>query len=68
MIDFSWIYFICVKKLGFNYKNAGRITLTTFLKLYNHYKEDFDLELMLNKSRTTYAKLRKKVQKSEEWF
>ena len=68
MIDFSWIYFICVKKLGFNYKSAGRITLTTFLKLYNHYKEDFDLELMLNKSRTTYAKLRKKVQKSEEWF
>jgi hypothetical protein len=57
-----------VKKLGFSYKDAGRITLTTFLKLYNHYKNDFDLELMLKKSHTTYAALKKKALKSEEWF
>lgn len=63
-----WVEFIGVNKLGFTHKEIGRITLTRFLKLYSHYKNDFDLELMLNKSRTTYAKLKIKMDKSEEWF
>ena len=39
-----------------------------FNKLYKHYKDNFDLEMMLNKSNTTYENLRIKSQKSEEWF
>lgn len=42
--------------------------MTTFNKLYKHYKDNFDLELRLKASNTTYAEVYKKVQKSEEWF
>lgn len=68
MIDFSWFYFIGKSKLGLSFSETGRLTLTLFNKLYQHYKDNFDLELMLEKTATTYEKLRKKARKSEEWF
>lgn len=39
-----------------------------FNKLYNHYKNDFDLELRLKANNTTYQELYAKSQKQEEWF
>lgn len=44
------------------------MTLTLFNKFYKNYKDDFDLEMMLKKTGTTYAKAYKKAQDSEEWF
>jgi hypothetical protein len=45
-----------------------RLTLREFNKEYQLYKDDFDLELMLNKTRTTYAQAKVKAIQSEEWF
>lgn len=67
-IDFSWFYFIGRNKLGFTYKEVGRLTLRTFNKLYQCYKDNFDLEMLLNKSNTTYAEYEKKQIEDEEWF
>lgn len=67
-IDFSWFYFIGRNKLGFTYKEVGRLTLRTFNRLYQCYKNDFDLEMLLNKSSTTYAEYEKKQIENEEWF
>lgn len=44
------------------------MTLTTFNKLYKHYKDTFDLELSLTASRTTYAKLKAKQEQSDQYF
>jgi hypothetical protein len=39
-----------------------------FNKLYQHYKNDFDLEMRLKSTDTTYAEAYAKAQKAEEWF
>ena len=39
-----------------------------FNKEYQIYKDDFDLELMLYKSGTTYAKAKEKALSEAEWF
>ena len=44
------------------------MTLTLFNKLYDHYKNNFDYELMLTKSGTTYSQAYNQAQKSEEWL
>ena len=44
------------------------MSLNLFLKLYKHYKDNFDLEMRLKKSNTTYEEAHKKAQKSQEWF
>ena len=62
------MYFICRTKLHLTDKEAGRITIRTFHKLYQHYKNDFDLELLLKATKTTYAKAELKQMQSEEWF
>ena len=67
-MDFSWYYFIGRNKLGLSYKETGRITLTLFNKLYQHYKDDFDIELRLKNANITYEEVYNKSQKSEEWF
>ena len=67
-MDFSWYYFIGRNKLGLNYKEVGRLTLTLFNKLYQHYKNDFDIELRLKKSNITYEEVYKNSQKNEEWI
>ena len=39
-----------------------------FKALYQAYKDDFDLELLMRATRTTYSDLKKKQDESEEWF
>lgn len=55
-------------KLNFSYKETGRLTLSLFNKLYQYYKDDFDLELQLRLSGTTYSNLKKKQEKQERWI
>lgn len=44
------------------------MTLRTFNKLYKCYKDNFDLEMRLKSSNTTYEGLKKKTMEQEEWF
>lgn len=44
------------------------MTLTTFNKLYQHYKDTFDAEMILTASHTTYAKVRQKSFESDKYF
>ena len=39
-----------------------------FGRLYKCYKDDFDLEMSLWKSDTTFKKAQRKAQKQDEWF
>lgn len=45
-----------------------RLTYKMFDKLYQHYKDDFDLEMKMKATRTSYQKLKAEMYKSEEWF
>lgn len=42
--------------------------MRTFARLYQHYKNDFDLELLLKATNTTYEKMYKKQMQEEEWL
>ena len=44
------------------------MTLRKFNKLYDHYKNTFDLELTMTKKGVTYAKLAELQIQEEEWF
>jgi hypothetical protein len=44
------------------------MTLTTFNKLYSHYKDNFDIEMRMKLANITYSELYEQEQKSEEWF
>ena len=68
VIDFTWFYFIGRTKLGLTFKETGRLTLTIFNKLYQHYKDNWDLEMLMTASRKTYKDIYKKQQQAEEWF
>ena len=68
MIDFSWFYFIGKAKLNLSFKETGRLTIYMFNKLYDHYKDNFDIEMRLSKANVTYADAFNKAQESEEWF
>jgi hypothetical protein len=39
-----------------------------FDRLYQHYKDDFDVEMRLEKSNTTYRELAIKTRELEDWF
>lgn len=67
-VNFTWFYFIGKTKFGLTFKETGRLTLTTFNKLYKCYKDDFDIELRLKNSNTTYEELYKKSMEDETWF
>lgn len=67
-IDFSWFFFIGKSKLNLSFKETGRLTMRMFGKLYQKYKNDFDLEMRLWKNNMTYAEAYKKAQQDEEWF
>ena len=49
-------------------KESGRLTYRQFSNLYQAYKDNFDYELYLTLTRTTYQEVKKKSEKSEEWF
>lgn len=44
------------------------MTLTMFERLYQHYKDMFDLEMQMTAARLTYKTLWIRSQKDEEWF
>ena len=67
-LNFYWFYFVGRKKLNLTLNEIGHMTMKTFDRLYAEYKNDFDLELMLTKTRTTYRAAEEKALKSEEWF
>ena len=68
MIDFAWLYFIGKCKLGLSFKEVGRLTLRLFNKLYQCYKDNFDMEMRLKISNTTYADIKTKLQNQDKWF
>lgn len=68
VIDFTWFYFIGKAKLNLSFHETGRLTLKIFNKLYQHYKDDFDLETRLKNQNVTYKEAYAKAQKAEEWF
>ena len=51
-----------------SFKEAGRLTLTTFNSLYQCYKDDFDIEMRLKNNNMTYAEALAKSQQGDEWF
>ena len=67
-MDFSWFAYIGKTKLNLSLKETGRLTLRMFGRLYTHYKNDFDLEMSLWKSDTTYKKAALQALQDEEWF
>ena len=67
VIDFSWYWYIGLK-MGLTIKETGRMSLRMFMKLYQHYKDIFDLEMRLKNANVTYAEAYIEQQKSEEWF
>lgn len=67
-INFDWIRFIGTAKLNLRLKEVGRLTLRSFNRMYRAYKDDFDNEMMMKQSRTTYAKLKRLAEIDEEWW
>ena len=67
-MDFMWVRFIGTKKLNLGLKEVMRLTIGQFRALYREYQDDFDTELIMRRSGTTYAKLREKAQQDEEWW
>lgn len=50
------------------FKEIGRMTLSRFMRFYQHYKDTFDVEMRLYKANTTYAEAEKKAIQAEQWF
>ena len=67
-IDFTFFYFIGITRLKLTEKRVGRMTYYLFNKLYQHYKDVFDLELRLKTRDMTYRELYKKSKQEDEWF
>lgn len=44
------------------------MTIREFNAEYQRYKDNFDYELLLRATNTTYAQAKIKAQQSEEWF
>jgi hypothetical protein len=63
-----WIYFIGRNKLNLTTKEIGRLKFRLFLKLYQYYKDDFDKEMIMKASNTTYKKLKEKAEESDKYF
>ena len=54
--------------MNITHKEVGRLTITLFNKLYEHYKNNFALELRLTKANMTYKEAFNQSQKNDEWF
>lgn len=44
------------------------MTLRKFNKFYQQYKNTFDLEMMMKNTNTTYAQLKARSEKEDEWL
>lgn len=54
--------------MGFSEKEVGRMTLRKFNQLYGHYKNNFDMQMMMTRAGVTYSKLAEKEIENEEWL
>jgi hypothetical protein len=45
-----------------------RLTVRQFMRVYNIYKDDYDMELCLLLNRMKYQKAKEESEKSQEWF
>jgi hypothetical protein len=63
-IDFSWLLYIGHCLLGFTEKEVGRMTLNKLLKLYKHYKNNYDFKL----SGKTYRELQDMIDHEGEFI
>lgn len=54
--------------MGMNYREIGRLTVKKFFRLYDIYKQNFDLELSLKLSRKLYRQLEEESVDSEDWI
>ena len=50
--------------LGFSEKAVGHMTFAKLMKLYRHYKNEYDFKL----KRVSYSELEQRVMESEEWI
>lgn len=67
-IDFTWFFFVGVNKLGLPPKAVGRLTIRTFFKLFQHYKDMFDAELALTRLQKTFREAEAEHYRSEaDW-
>lgn len=67
-INFVWIRFIGRKKLELTDEETMALTPGEFTELYDIYKQDFDLELLLSLNRKTYEQTLREAEKSQEWL
>ena len=67
-MDFSWFFFIGKTKLNLSFKETGRLTLRMFGRLYQYYKDDFDIEMNLWKGHKTYADVAREQHQDDEWL
>ena len=67
-MDFSWFFFIGKAKLNLSFKETGRLTLRMFGRLYQYYKDDFDIEMRLWQSHKTYADVAREQHQDDEWL
>ena len=67
-LDFSWIVFVGLKNLNLKPKETMRLTLVQFARLYKHYKNQFDTELSLLLTHTTYAQAARRAARNEDYF
>ena len=68
VIDFSWFYFIGKTKLNLSFKETGKMTLTMFNKFYQHYQDNWGMEMRLSKGNMTYSEAKAKAREAEDWF
>lgn len=54
--------------MGLTFKETGRITINLFMKLYDQYKNNFDLEMRLKAANMTYGEAEQKTHEHDEWF
>ena len=54
--------------MGLTFNEVGRMTLTLFNRLYQHYKNDFDYERYLKAKGLTYEQAEIQAEREEEWF
>ena len=68
-IDFAWILFVGRARLGLSSdREVMRLTLKDFMARYQAYQQVFDVETMLRANKTTYAAMKAKQEREEEWF
>lgn len=54
--------------MGLNYREIGHLTAKKFFRLYDMYKQNFDLELSLQLAHKLYKDIEEESIDSEDWI